>query len=177
MALLKEHGLSGSVAATVWAVGRRLVARTRRRGVEHADTLGMLDGVPVGPTIVGTSIGTDLSSHLDRLRVGLTYVQVHTHPRSTAFSHYDLSLLTDNRVIRTMVALGIDNCWHVLSKPDELHVANAHVVMDAFLDELRRAAADVPPNERPHVATELVSARFGLRYDRRRGESGARSTS
>lgn len=172
---LRAHGLSGAVAAAVWSVARRLVTRTRRRGFEHADTLDAVDGKPIGPTLTGTVMSTDLSPHIAKFRTGREYVQVHTHLTSTSFSHRDLYLLADQDAISVIVAIGIDGTWYVASRTQTWSLTNPRVLLEQYLAELGRLdAEEMTAAERPHVATERLAARYGLRYDRIKGLADAR---
>ncbi len=170
--MLRAHGLSGAAAAAVWAAARKLVARTRRRGVEYADTLDAFDGEPVVLTIGSTIASTDLTPHLAKLRPDREYVQVHTHPASTSFSYRDLARLVDRRAIIVMVVVGLDGTWHVVSRAEAFSETHPSAIVESFLGELERLASEqVAVAERSHRATQRMAARYGLRYDRVRGST------
>ncbi len=119
--------------------------------------------------------GTDLSPHITRFRPNREYVQIHTHPTSTSFSHRDVYLLADQRAIHAMVAIGVDGTWYILSRAEAFELTNPRVLLEQFLDEFGRLGTElVPASERPHVATERLAARYGLRYDRVTGSADER---
>jgi hypothetical protein len=176
--VLRLHGLSGSVAAQVWFVARDMVRRTRRRGIEHAFTLDLSDATPVGSMLTGSESQTDISPHLRALRLGGAYVQVHTHPRSTSFSPSDLLTCADHAPIHTMVAVGLDGAWHVLSRLPGADFGEPRQLFDDFISAIRNLQAEgVVAAEIPHRAMESISARNGMRYDRVTGQTDEPDTS
>lgn len=167
IAVLRRHGIPGTVAAELWRVAGDLRRRTRRRGVEHAVTLDAESGQTVGPMLTGTTNSTDLSTHLFLLHSDRKYVQLHTHPRSTSLSQLDLLVFAENDPISVMVVVGADGSWHVLSRaPDSRRYTPRALFDDCIQERLRLQRQQTLPEEIPHLAIEVVASRHHLRYDR-----------
>jgi len=167
IAALVRHGVSRTVAATLWTAAADLRRRTRRRGIEHAVTLDIADGRPVGRMLTGDASRTDLTPHLLAFQSGQGYVQLHTHPSSPSFSALDARVLADHPAIRTMIAVGADGTWYVVSRQPDSDIGDRHALYDAFLNELIRLQnAGALVSEISHLVMEHVAARHGLRYDR-----------
>jgi hypothetical protein len=176
IAVLREHGISGTVAAALWTVARDLRTRTRRRGFEHASTLDVADGGPVGETITGYASGADLTPHLVSMQVGHHYIQIHTHPRNTSFSDVDMRLFVERPALKAMIVVGVDGSWHVLSRPAGIRLTDPRAVFYDFVGELQRLTqSQVNASERPHRATEHIAASYDLLYDRVTGLTDERT--
>lgn len=150
----------------------------------------MLDaetGAVVGAELSGTERGVDIRPHLEVLPKGRRYVQVHTHPRSTAFPDVDAVLLVQHAGLDVMLVIGLDGTWYVLSKhPEDPPPATrqaAEQVYAAFWAEIGQLvpgfecqprASSLPADEArkqlTHALWERVAGRHGLRYDRFQGD-------
>jgi hypothetical protein len=174
IAVLRGHGISGSVAAALWTVARDLRTRTRRRGIEHAITLNIDDGLPVGRMLTGDASRTDLTPHLLALQPDRRYVQLHTHPTSPSFSALDVRILADHPSIGIMIAVGVDGTWYVMSRPPTASLGDRRILYAAFLNELiRLQQAGAAPSDISHRVMERVAGQHGLRYDRVTGPADA----
>jgi hypothetical protein len=174
VAVLRAHGLTGSAIAQLWTLSRDMRRRTRRRGLEYAAMVNLETGITVGPVISGSDDSVDLRRHIAALVPGRRYVQIHTHPGSTSFSHRDVAMLLSWAQIHVMVVVGVDSTWYVLSRVGAL-TASASEAADAFLIELDRVEDERPGlslQERTHRVWLAIAGRLGLRYDRvKRSES------
>jgi hypothetical protein len=110
---------------------------------------------------------------------GRRYVAIHTHHQSTAFSDRDVELLLCNAQIHTIIAIGHDRTWHVLSKQPDVAVASPTTAAAAFAAALRLlsphflrlAMQGVVTREEAlrrmlHQVWQAIAAPLGLRYDR-----------
>jgi hypothetical protein len=164
---LQRHGVSRAVAAELWRLARRLRSDTARRKREYAVTLDVASGQPVGRVLTGTATNTDMTPHLRAFRPEHRYVLLHTHPMNTSFSQYDVLILGDHASIQTMVAVGVDDTWYMVSRVPETGSLNPRSMFDECVNERRRLALQqVTPTEISHLAMESVASRHGLRYDR-----------
>jgi hypothetical protein len=167
IAALRRHGITGTVAAVLWTAARDLRPRARRRGIEHAVTLEAFDGRPVARMLTGDASRTDLTPHLLVLQRDHEYIQMHTHLRSPSFSALDVRVLSDHAAIRTMIAVGADGTWYLMSRQVEVSLGDRHALYDEFLDELiRLQRARIAGTEISHRAVEHVAAQHGLLHDR-----------
>ena len=113
---LTRHGLSDAVARVVETQGDLLRMRTVEAGVEFAIALDAETGASVGLPLKGTAAGVDMDDHVRAMRVDGRYVAIHTHPASSAFSDVDVATFLRVRMLATMVVVGLDRTWYVLSK-------------------------------------------------------------
>ena len=152
MALLRRHGLSRTAARCVERLGRTFLPGTRRRGVEYA-ALVDIAGRPLGDPVTGRIDETDLRPLFRRISdPAAQYVQVHSHPTSTAFSDRDGLVLLDHAALTVMAVIGADGTWFVLSKGPTAGAQGRQSLerlFGAFWDEFERL--------QPHFAG-LVSA-------------------
>jgi hypothetical protein len=84
--------------------------------VELAAVFDDATGERVGEVLRGHEDHVSVRSHIDALRPGHRYVQIHTHPASGSLSDVDLTLLLGNPPLRTMVVVGQDGTWYFVSK-------------------------------------------------------------
>jgi hypothetical protein len=61
--------------------------------------------------LTGSATATDLSPHILAFQADHEYVVLHTHPRNTSFSQYDVLILAENPAIRAMVAVDVDGTY------------------------------------------------------------------
>ena len=171
---LLRHGISRAVGAVLWTAAVDLTRRTRRRGTEHAVTLDISDGQAVGRMLTGDASRTDLTPHLLALQPDHRYVQLHTHPTSPSFSALDVRILADHPPIGTMIAVGVDGTWYVISRQSDTNLRDRRVLYDAFLNELiRLQQAGAARSDISHRVMEHVADQHSLRYDRVTGPADA----
>jgi hypothetical protein len=171
---LLRHGISRAVGAVLWTAAVDLRRRTRRRRIEHAITLDISDGQAVGRMLTGDASRTDLTPHLLALHPDHQYVQLHTHPTSPSFSALDVRILADHPPIGTMIAVGVDGTWYVMSRQSDTNLGDRRVLYDAFLNALiRLQQAGADPGDSAHLVMEHVASQHGLRYDRVTGTANA----
>ena len=171
IAVLRTHGLSGAAAASLWTIGRGLVRDTRRRDREHSAMVDMESGSEVGPRMSGEAHQVDILAQLVAARPGREYCHLHTHPSNGAFSAADARVQLSNLQLRTIVAVGIDGRWHIMSQAANGESADPWAVSDVFGLELRRLLDDesIPMVEAPHIVWSTISGSLGLRYSRIEG--------
>jgi hypothetical protein len=179
LAALQRHGFSEPVAQLVWAVGADLRERTQRDGVEFAAMLEADTGEPLGEVLGGGEQVVDARPHFRAMLAGRRYVQIHSHPSSSAFSRQDALILTSFPELRASVVIGLDGTWYVLSRTD----ANASILPELVSVRFQGRFAALWPTYRALVQTQLVPAseawrahshdiwthigpELGLRYDR-----------
>lgn len=166
--VLRNHGLSGVAIARLWQLSRSMRRDSRRRGIEYAAMVDASTGETVGSVITGRPHSGDLLPHLLALISGHRYVQIHTHPGSSSFSDLDIALLLSWEKIQTMVVIGVDGTWCVLSQVRSPRVAPVDAA-EAFLTELDRIGAedpDCPLQEQTHMVWLHIAQNLGMQYDR-----------
>jgi hypothetical protein len=112
------------------------------------------------------------------MQAGRRYVQLHTHPRSSALSTQDAILLTSHPRLAVSVVVGLDGTWYVLSKPAGAAPAPA-LVGQRYRQEVaartpayqaRIQAGELTPQaawrDHTHQAWLATAPQVGLRYDR-----------
>ncbi len=95
--------------------------------------------------------GIGIRPHLAQMVSGERYIQIHTHPKSTALSPGDLALFAEYSPIMVMAVAGRNGSWFVLSngtpdrvqKPD--HILALHE--EAMEREDERLQARVASSE------------------------------
>src|SRR5204863_621135 len=92
---LRALGYSAETIQRVIEVALELRALQEADGVEYAAMLDAANGEHVGPVIRGERTKVDASPHINALRPGRAYVQVHTHPSARTFSLFDVRVLCD----------------------------------------------------------------------------------
>ena len=116
--------------------------------------------------LTGTETATNLSPHILSFQPDREYVVIHTHPRNTSFSQYDVLIFAEYPTIRVMVGVGVDGIWHLLSRMPDAAITDPRAVFDDCVNERRRLASEqTAVAEISHLATEYVAGRHGLRYD------------
>jgi hypothetical protein len=134
-------------------------------------------GLPVGGVVQGTDTMTDIRPHLAAMQAGRRYVQVHTHPRSSALSAQDAILFGSYPALGVSV-VGLDGTWYVLSKPAGAALVPA-LVGQRYRQEVaartpayqaRVQAGELDPQaawrDHTHQAWLATAPQVGLRYDR-----------
>jgi hypothetical protein len=179
---LREHGASPAAAVRASEMADQLERRTRGSGRECCALLDLTTGAQVGPIVDGTQdrVPRDrLDSQLRAMQAGRRYLQLHTHPRSAAFSSHDGVLLTTWPEIHGLVVRGADGTTYLLSKTDAiLSTERAEDVAQHWMRErdrlnvrfylLRRRFGDDRAAWKL-VADEIwrrIAPELGLRYDR-----------
>jgi hypothetical protein len=179
VALLRAHGAPAEAARRIARAGETLRQRSVEAGVEIAALLDYATGRPVGPILEGQEDRVILVPQLGLLRPGRRYVQMHTHPGSSSFSDADLRVLLDHPELRTMVVVGHDGGWHLLSRrPGYPTVPSAEgltrwqlrfleaalkdnaLIAQGILTEAEALAAEA------HETMVHLAPEVGLRYDR-----------
>jgi hypothetical protein len=159
--------MSGVIAGELWRAAHHLSSETRRRGLERAQTFDTATGEAIGVPLTGSATGTDISRHILAFQPGCTYVSLHTHPNSTSFSDSDVQVLAGHAALISMIAVGVDGTWFVMSRDGEASVTVARTITTDYLIELSRLRqARVPLTECPHLIMEHIVARHGWLYDR-----------
>jgi hypothetical protein len=179
---LVPHGLTEPVALAVLQLGRELRSRTikdtKARRREYAGMLDAQTGAPLGPLIRGQRNGVDIMPHV-RAASGHQAVSVHTHPRSSSFSPDDASLLVSAPGVQTVVAVGADDTWYVLSRTSGAPSPSAATVAASYfttrqalvakyraLVQAQTVTRDRAWQEHTHEVWARISPALGLRYDR-----------
>lgn len=116
----------------------------------------MLDaesGFKAGLTLSGQAHQIDIRSQVAACRPGRSYVHIHTHPSSGAFSDADVRVLLTNRELLAIVAVGLDGRWYVMSRSVGVTSPDPWEATDQFVLEFRRLLDDalMPLAELPHV--------------------------
>jgi hypothetical protein len=171
VAALRLHGLSALAAASLWTIARELIRDTRRRGREYSAMFDAERGVETGPRLSGEAHQIDIARQLDARHSGREYGHVHTHPANGAFSAADVRVLLTNRDLRTLVAVGIDGRWHIMSRAPDMTPADAWTASDRFVAEFRRLLDEgsVSITDASHAVWSTISEGLGLRYSRIEG--------
>jgi hypothetical protein len=181
--LLQRPGFPETVASILVAAGEGLRQMAWRTGLEHAASFDIDTGAPAGPLRAGSAHHVDLADQIAAMRLGHRYLAMHTHASSSPFSDDDLELLLRNDQIRTVIAIGANGTWYVLSKRARGATAPATVAVIAF----RRALASLSPHylakvvagqltseqalrEALRIIWERIAPLLGLRYDQVDGE-------
>jgi proteasome lid subunit RPN8/RPN11 len=177
--VLRLHGLDRAVAGAILGVGASLRERTRRRATEFAALLDASTGSPVGSVLGGVADEVDIRPHLRALRAGRSYVQVHSHPASTAFSDADALMLVRYPSVHLSCVVGLDGTWYVLGRergsslPDPSALYSVyHAAMNSKVGRYRHLARSgrLTPREADralsHAVWEQIAPGLGLRYDR-----------
>jgi hypothetical protein len=178
LALLRAHGLSAAVAARVARVGAILHRRSVETAAEVGTTLDLATGRPIGPTLTGQADRVDFAFQFAAFRPGRRYAQLHTHLGSSSFSDLDVGMLLEHPALRTLVVVGEDRHWYLLSKRtgppsvsaiegvvrwneiwDAMAAANETLIAQGRLSE---AAARV---EEIHETMVRLAGELHLRYD------------
>ena len=178
-AVLRRHRLSAVAIGAVAQIGEALRQRTMATGTEWSAMVDVATGAQVGPTLAGGEDYVDADEQLDALDWRGQYVAIHTHPESTSFSEADARVLVSNAPLRTVVAVGLDGGWYVLSKVPSGPVPSAVAVRIVFRREVRALvpdyrervqAGEMDPIEawrhHSHEVWQTIAPTLGLRYDR-----------
>ncbi len=156
--VLRGRGLSGQVIARRRTLSREMRRNSRRRGLEYATMVDADSGLPLGRLVSGQEGGVDIRAHLNALTPGRRYVQFHSHPSSSSFSDADAAILLSWPEINTVVVVGVDGSWYVLSRATPSPVS-AREAVDAYWIE--REAIDAEFGGWTRIAGDL-----GLRHER-----------
>jgi len=105
---LIDHGLSEYAAHAAHRTGVDLAFRTRASRREWAALVDVESGADAGSLVEGGRRGVAITPLLAATVRGRTYVQIHSHPASTAFSLDDVLLLNDHRQIGVVAVVGTD---------------------------------------------------------------------
>jgi hypothetical protein len=116
IALLRAHGVPSAAARLLARLGETLRRQTDQEGTEFAILVDLEDEQQAGHVLQGDEDRVPLTSHLRLLQPGRRYAHLHTHPWSTSFSDFDLAILLQNIPLRTIVVVGADGSWYLLSK-------------------------------------------------------------
>jgi hypothetical protein len=114
--LLRSHGLRARTAQTLAQLGAVLREQTAQTGRDYAALVDDATGAQVGAILGGDAVQVNLRPHLELLEPGRRYAHLHTHPLSSSFSDFDLSILLGHPELRTIAVVGPDGGWYVLSK-------------------------------------------------------------
>jgi hypothetical protein len=178
IALLRSHGVPATAAPPIVRAGETLRQRTEREGIEVAALLALETGRLIGPPVLGTEDLVDLTDQMGALQPGRRYVQLHTHPASSSFSYRDLWILLKHPELRTMVVVGQDRSWYLLSKrrgqptvdPNEgvalwrLRYTEVSEHSDPLIARGTLTEAEALRRE-VHETMERLAPDIGLRYD------------
>jgi hypothetical protein len=177
--LLALHGIDRSLAAQLQAAGERLLDLTRNEGVEFGLTLDIGTGHPVAAILRGSGSDLDFEAHRRLLRSNRRYVALHTHPSSTPPSHRDFLVLLSNPSVQTLIVIGADATWYIVSRDPAMKLPDeqwARATFAAAFVELRpHYASRVQAGEMTasealtallDAVWRVVAPRLGLRYDR-----------
>jgi len=118
--LLQEEGIGEAAALEVERYSEELRQLTVASGTEYAGMVDVDSGSRLGRTIRGSVSETDIRQHLNAMAAGHGYVQLHTHPRSAAFSWWDAALLLRFDSLQSMVVIGSDRRRFLLSRNPEV---------------------------------------------------------
>lgn len=179
--LLLAHRIPAATALRLRSEAEAVRVRVAQTGLEYAFSLDILTGGMVGSICHGTAAEVDITEQIAAMHDSGRFVSLHTHAGSTAFSDSDADLLLSNRPIVTIVAVGVDGSWHLLSKLPGAAVAEAKVGVAA----LQRSVARLSPaylalaesgavtheealRQMLHTIWQLIARPLGLRYDRTR---------
>lgn len=166
--VLRAHGLSGHVAASMWRVARTLLRDTRRRRREYSVLLDAETGNQIGPTLSGSDHEIDVRLQVRATVPGRAYAHLHTHPGNSSFSDQDAVFFLTWSQVMTIAVAALDGRWYVMSRGAEAHVLAPIDVADAFRAEFAELLSDprVGRSERPHIIWTRIAEQAGLRYDR-----------
>ncbi|HEY7066034.1 MAG TPA: hypothetical protein VII06_31470 [Chloroflexota bacterium] len=178
-ATLQRHRLSARTIRTVARIGEALRQRTAATGVEWSAMIDTATAARVGPILSGGEAYVDLDAQFAALDWRGQYLAIHTHPNSTSFSDVDGGTLASNPPLRTIVVVGRNGTWYVLSKLPGRPTPNALDVRLAYLQQLRTIVPKYRTlvqsgqidaveawRQQTHEAWELVALDLRLRYDR-----------
>jgi hypothetical protein len=136
-------------------------------------------GERLGAIIEGQHDTIDIQSHYAAMRPERRYVQLHTHPRSSAPGRADAAIVIRRAAIASVVVAGGDGSWYVLSKVPGAEPADVdtmrrrwvevHDTLDRLYGPLVEAGVvDVEAAWRAetHEIWQRIAADLRLRYDR-----------
>jgi hypothetical protein len=178
-ATLRRHRLSARTSRAIARLGEALRHRTVATGVEWSAMIDIVAGTQVGPIMSGGEDYVDADEQLVALDWRGHYVAIHTHPESTSFSEADARVLLANGPLRTVVAVGLDGGWYVLSKVPGRPTTSLVDLRLAFRRQVRTLlpkyrllvqSDEMDPVEawrhQSHEVWQAVAPMLGLRYDR-----------
>lgn len=165
---------------------------TRRpSGIEWGSTLDAATGEALGEDLKGykSAVGAneiDFGPHLAAIAErGQTrrYIQIHSHPESTALSDQDVALLIANDPLQMIVVAGVNGTWGVMAITDQVASARTFEagraarrayqaiylsLMPAITEQGFREGWDAPEARRivTHRTSEIIAPQLGLRYHR-----------
>lgn len=122
---LVSLGASVAAARAVFREGKRLARLTRRpTGIEYGQTIDIASGKLLGPDLRGEWSDRNKNSISFRPHLRLIeqhggkhrYVQVHSHPQSTAPSDLDVAILVAHHALQAMVVAGVNGTWYLVAK-------------------------------------------------------------
>jgi hypothetical protein len=176
--LLRGHGVPAAAATKIAQAGDQLRQRTAAVNVEFASLFEWDSGAIVGVPLVGGEDRIDLAPQMAALRPGRRYVQLHTHPGSSSFSHHDLSILLRHPELRMMAIVGQHGSWYILSRRRGQPLASEADGLDLWHVHYAEVAEPNDPLIRLGMLTEREALRrelhetmrrlapeIGLRYD------------
>lgn len=136
-------------------------------------------GALVGGQLGGAVDGVDISFHLNAMTPRRSYVHLHTHPGSSSFSHVDAGLLVTYQSLHTLMIVGADGTWYLLTKRPGVAPASVEAVGVVYhharvaLRPRYRAlvlsgamTTDAAWREHSHAIWRAIAHGLGLRYDR-----------
>src|SRR5207249_1069260 len=158
-------------------VGDTLRAGAIELEVEHAASFDIDTAETAGPLSTGRAAEVDIREQTAALQPHRHYVSVHTHRTSAAFSDLDVDVLLRNSPLSTIVVVGHDGTWYVLSKRRGARVARPETGVAAFrtafatlsVDYLARVQAGQLTSEEAfrdalHRIWQVIAPPLGLRY-------------
>jgi hypothetical protein len=132
---LRSLGYLEATIRRIVEVARDLRALQEADGVEYAAMLDAASGEHVSPVIRGEPTKVDTSPHIDALRTGHTYVQVHTHPSARTFSLFDVRVLCDAPAVRASAVVASGDWWYVMTVQPGEYPAPFRKVYEEYVRE------------------------------------------
>lgn len=177
--LLQRHGLTRRSARALQVVAREIQVRTEEHGIEFAALIDANTGEQLGPILGGISRTVDARPLLRAMQPVHEYVEVHSHPESSAFSWQDAGILARNPALRATLIISADGTSYALSRvpgalpPTIAAIRSAYLAgYTALLPRYRElvqsgaASAHEAWREHSHEIWQRVSNPLNLRYDR-----------
>jgi hypothetical protein len=177
--VLRRHGLTSRSARALQSAAGEIRSRTIAQGIEFAALIEARDGEQLGPIIGGVGRTVDARSLLEAMLPGHDYVQVHSHPESSAFSWQDAGILIRHQGLRATMVVGADGTVYLLSQIPESASPTLMAIRAAYftaygellnhyrsLVQSGHSSAQSAWREHSHEIWQHVSGPLNLRYDR-----------
>lgn len=171
--------ISNDAAQMIRKVGEAIRQDTAREGVEFAAMVDVESGAELGARLRGVEDGVIIAPHLEAMVPGRRYVQIHTHPASSAFSPQDAAILVQRNGVAAIHVVGEDGTRYLLSKRANGELPSIVKLTNTYTDEVYRLMDKYRPRVQPgeldqkmawkehtHEVWTRIAGRLNLIYER-----------